>query len=332
MPPTCRTPSPPSNTLIVQLPPLLFSPDLLALFQLHFASYGRVISWTPLPKYDRVVVVYQQSDDAREARDEMDGFVWEDEHELQQLEAESNQPSPQPLHILYGPTFTIYHAASSTSEQQDGYLLTVPSSGKNFLISPPGSPPVGWEQTSEEAPNSTVFHREDDIEPVQLSNGKGGSNEFSGEEAWAEELGRALRFLSVDAGGGSDDEDEPLVDVVVDDDQPSMTHLVLPPSSAASRPAVTVSSPAPSSTATRVEQGHDKPRDISQVKATLESMLGRKRSMSDLRRRSRTSSVSSVASGGLVPDAGTRGESALSVGAGEGGGARITPTARPPLA
>lgn len=90
MPPTRRGPSPPSNTLIVQLPPLLFSPDLLALFQLHFASYGRVISWTPLSKYDRVVVVYQQSDDAREARDEMDGFVWEDEHELEQPEGESS--------------------------------------------------------------------------------------------------------------------------------------------------------------------------------------------------------------------------------------------------
>lgn len=75
-----RAPSPPSNTLVLVLPPLFFSePTLLPLFHLHFQSYGTVVSWTPLPHWERVVAVYQEGEDAEEARDEMDGFVWEDQ-------------------------------------------------------------------------------------------------------------------------------------------------------------------------------------------------------------------------------------------------------------
>lgn len=42
----------------------------------------------------------------------------------------------------------------SSSSNPDIYLHP-PEHEKNFLISPPGSPPVGWEPTREEPPNST---------------------------------------------------------------------------------------------------------------------------------------------------------------------------------
>lgn len=44
---------------------------------------------------------------------------------------------------------------SPSSPTADENLLRPPPIEKNFLISPPGSPPVGWEQIREEPPNAT---------------------------------------------------------------------------------------------------------------------------------------------------------------------------------
>ncbi|GAA5868873.1 hypothetical protein JCM8547_002852 [Rhodosporidiobolus lusitaniae] len=350
LPRTRRPPAPPapSNTLVLLLPPLLLAhPPLLASFELHFRSYGTLLSWTVLEQLGRAVAVYERDEDAREARGEMDGFVWEDDDE----QSAEGQPSPQPLRVFYGPQLQITHipSTSASSHQVEQVLLTVPSSGKNFLISPPGSPPVGWEQTSEEAPNSQVFHPEDGIEPVELRGEDGRTKGFS--EGWADELTRALRFLSVNAGeeedslspsasaaaAAQDEEDD-----ASDDPSPERqtTQLVLPPSSTSStRPAVTVSSPPPShpsvSTTSPSTPVNSKSRDITQVKATLDSLLGRKRSMSDLRRRSSSEGGGHRRSGSASSlEAPPRPAIEVGLGAGLGGetGPRITPTARPPLA
>lgn len=59
--------------------------------------------------------------------------------------------------------------------------LDVPQTDKNFLISPPGSPPVGWEQIREDPPNLDTL---------------------------ADDLVRALETLSMDRSS-SEDEDRP---------------------------------------------------------------------------------------------------------------------------
>jgi hypothetical protein len=56
--------------------------------------------------------------------------------------------------------------------------LQVPELEKNWLISPPGSPPVGWQQIREDPPNATVLPQdlshallalgEDDLDDFQL--------------------------------------------------------------------------------------------------------------------------------------------------------------------
>lgn len=44
---------------------------------------------------------------------------------------------------------------SPTDGEEGNHYLRPPKVEKNFLISPPGSPPVGWEQIREDPPNST---------------------------------------------------------------------------------------------------------------------------------------------------------------------------------
>ncbi|BGP29802.1 hypothetical protein JCM10296v2_001548 [Rhodotorula toruloides] len=334
---TRRPPPAPTNVLVLVLPSLLFSLDLLPLFHAHFASYGTLHAWTPLEKFGRVICVYDDEDEARRAKDEMDGFVWEEEGD----EGLPNGHEPTPIRAYYGPTFPTERLAYlQQSQTTPATHLEVPSSGKNFLISPPGSPPVGWEQIEEDEPNRRVWHegeeppsRGGEVDFEELKKAGGGKD-----DKWADELARALRFLSVDSGGGEDetDEDEVLGDAsppsdAGEDSTPS-TKLVLHPApipsftvsssftSSAVRPAVTISPPpassfpssspreSPSSPTGTPPPGATK---ISSVKATIESMLGRKRSFGDLRGN----------------EAGSNGFGA----AVEGGGARITPTARPPL-
>lgn len=191
--------------------------------------------------------------------------------------------------------------------------LEVPSSGRNFLISPPGSPPVGWQQVEEDSPNTATWHPGD--EPPTPRSGlvelDALKKAAAPDEAWADELARALRFLSVDVGGGDDEDEEGLEeeddgfmqDDNDDDDNPELgsttTHLVLapapiPPVSSSVprpvqlRPAVTVSSPSvfvdengtgqqqqpptPPSTTATPPPGASR---ITSVKATIEAMLPR---------------------------------------------------------
>lgn len=44
---------------------------------------------------------------------------------------------------------------SPTDGEEGNHYLRPPPIEKNFLISPPGSPPVGWEQIREDPPNAT---------------------------------------------------------------------------------------------------------------------------------------------------------------------------------
>lgn len=47
-------------------------------------------------------------------------------------------------------------SAKNDSDPERGHL-SLPPLEKQFLISPPASPPVGWEQEHEAAPNKLVF-------------------------------------------------------------------------------------------------------------------------------------------------------------------------------
>jgi calcipressin-2 len=86
-----------------------------------------------------------------------------------------------PIHVLidhhYRPesikSLRVYRADRTEIERDPSeHYLQPPQQEKNFLISPPGSPPVGWEQVREDPPNAAPL---------------------------AEDLIQALRKLEVDA-------------------------------------------------------------------------------------------------------------------------------------
>ncbi|GAA5879879.1 hypothetical protein JCM3774_002268 [Rhodotorula dairenensis] len=321
-----RSPPAPSNVLILVVPPLVLHSSLLPAFHAHFATYGTLHAWTPLPGLGRVVCVYETEQEALAARSEMDGFFWADEVDVRARGLDPGQ-AYEPLRAYYGPPFPpsrFVHLPSHAHDDLAGLPprtaadhLEVPSSGRNFLISPPGSPPVGWQQIEEDSPNTAAWHQgEGPPTPrtcqVELDELKKAA---SPDQAWADELARALRFLSVDVGGDEDDDDdgggyeeeEEVMDADDDAELGSTTQLVLAPAPLPAllstrapsagdrpvslRPAVTVSFPVVGSSGAdpSPRQQQQQPptppsttatpppgaSKITSVKATIEAMLPR---------------------------------------------------------
>ncbi|KAK4052996.1 hypothetical protein OIO90_004120 [Microbotryomycetes sp. JL221] len=261
-----------TNSLILLWPDELFTTRLQPLFKAHFSTYGQIVLWTPLRKLGRVLLAYEQVESAVEARTEMDGFIWQEDDDTSVANGGHDQREPEPMRVFFGPQLTLPLPDLKST------LLSVPQLSKNFLISPPGSPPIGWEQILEERPNPNPL-------PVGQDSTEGGGDDDDG--GWADELAKALRYLSTQSNEQDEDQDNQNETNDHDDDddtnEPSTTVLI-PAVESAKRPAITVSSPTtlaqPSpGTSTPPPPGATK---IESVKATIESMLGKKRSFSDL--------------------------------------------------
>ncbi|KAJ7589504.1 calcineurin-binding protein [Mycena floridula] len=125
-----------TNTIaITSLPKPYFYPEILDVLHHHFSSYGEINQWVPLPGFGRILVVYVNDEAAEAAKLECDTI---------QLDATEDRPEV----IL-----RVYRADPNPIATTS--YLQPPAIEKNFLISPPGSPPVGWEQIREDPPNVT---------------------------------------------------------------------------------------------------------------------------------------------------------------------------------
>jgi hypothetical protein len=108
----------------------------------HFATFGEINQWIPLACFGRIMVVYKDEDDAERAKIRCDPLI---------LEASDDRSKT---------TMRVYRSAANPlidnfSTIPDDHYLRPPAIERNFLISPPGSPPVGWEPVREEPPNPT---------------------------------------------------------------------------------------------------------------------------------------------------------------------------------
>ncbi|KAG8885972.1 carbohydrate-binding module 1 protein [Tulasnella sp. 331] len=129
-----------TNSLILtSLSPSFFYPEVLDALHAHFSSYGHLHSWAPITAFGRIMMVYWHSEDAEQAKLECDGMVLADE---------DDRVITTPLRVYRG-------VHTDINEEVD--RLPVPHTVKNFLISPPGSPPVGWEPAAEEPPNTAAL-------------------------------------------------------------------------------------------------------------------------------------------------------------------------------
>ncbi|KAF2114689.1 Calcipressin-domain-containing protein [Lophiotrema nucula] len=130
-------PSPPSNTLIITnlQAPEIFVPSNLIQIRETINQYAPIHTWAPLKSFRRIVTSFFDIDSAISIRQKLDG------------------------EILMGCRIRVYFGLNTPLNPTDQHL-PLPKSDKLFFISPPPSPPMGWEMHNEDAPNKIV-HAED---------------------------------------------------------------------------------------------------------------------------------------------------------------------------
>lgn len=146
--PPLSQPSPPSNTLLItNLESLsLFHPASLATIRQHIQNIAPIYTFSPLKSLRRVIVTFYTTDAAITVRQELDGAQ------------------------LMGERARVYFGEPLPIDQEPKYL-DKPDAGKLFFISPPPSPPMGWEMKNEDPPNKQV-HAEDLADALSQLNGK----------------------------------------------------------------------------------------------------------------------------------------------------------------
>ncbi|KAK7553600.1 BcRCN1, regulator of calcineurin [Phyllosticta citricarpa] len=135
--PPLITPSPPSNTLLITnlQEPSIFHPSNLVTIRELINSYAPVHTWAPLRSFRRIVVSFFDVAAAITIKQKLDG------------------------EIIMGDRIRVYFGTHTPLNPADQHL-PLPKSDKLFFISPPPSPPHGWEVREEDPPNKEV-HAED---------------------------------------------------------------------------------------------------------------------------------------------------------------------------
>lgn len=136
--PPLELPTPPSNTLLFTNlhDPDVFTPDGLAAIRGLIAFEAPIHAFAPLKSFRRIVVSFFDEQAALRVRQAYDGTT-----------------------LLGHQRVRVYFGQPTPVQPRDEHLA-LPDAGKLFFISPPPSPPAGWEMRLEDAPNKLV-HADD---------------------------------------------------------------------------------------------------------------------------------------------------------------------------
>ncbi|OLN92144.1 Calcipressin-like protein [Colletotrichum chlorophyti] len=210
-------PTPPSNTLLfTNLNDLsVFRPDNLQTIRDLISKTAPIHSFAPLKSFRRIVVSFFSEDDAIAVR-----RIWDGE-------------------AVMGERVRVYFGQPTPVEITDRHL-TLPDAGKLFFISPPPSPPHGWEMRLEDAPNKMV-HAEDLAEALAKLNHRpsGIETPISPVDGSHQTRSRSSTLLyQPDVNGASPDlpaicledmTDEPMDISPIDNQKPILAHTARPP-------------------------------------------------------------------------------------------------------
>ncbi|CAO3571497.1 unnamed protein product [Mortierella alpina] len=146
--PEATTPTLPTNTItITNLEAPHFEKDIMLKLKASAESFGEVYYFAPIKSFYRVFVVYHSTFDAQRAKAQLHNTPFED----------------TTLRVYFGQHTEI-------SIDPASHYLHPPELEKNWLISPPGSPPIGWSQVREDPPNS--LNLADDLVKALLEMGQ----------------------------------------------------------------------------------------------------------------------------------------------------------------
>jgi hypothetical protein len=125
-----------TNTLIVtNLSREAFLPENLAELRDRLERHGKIYKMVPIKSFLRILAIFYQTNDAKNAKRFCD----------------RGELLNKTLRIYYGQHTPLY------DEVDNSRHLSVPELEKNWLVSPPCSPPVGWTQIKEDRPNSNTL-------------------------------------------------------------------------------------------------------------------------------------------------------------------------------
>ena len=145
LPPAMPAPPQVTNTvLITNLYNLgLFEAGKQSEIRAMIETTAPVHTWVPLKSFRRILASFATTEQATAVRAAWDGAGIHGER----------------IRVFYGPTLS---EAQFNGQQH----LALPDAGKLFFISPPPSPPHGWEMRLEDAPNKTV-HADDLVKALE---------------------------------------------------------------------------------------------------------------------------------------------------------------------